>query len=387
MKNQIIERFPGIACAWVNAAGEYAEEYFGFADIENKVVVDENTIFPACSISKFITALCVMKLHEQKLIDIDKPANLYLKQWKLRMSDGNESSATIRAILCHTAGILDGEDAFYGLRRGDSEITLIDILDGKTSYNNRPACSEKNPGTAFEYSDAGYCVLQLLVQEISQKPFEDFAKEMEDNDLQSFDDTIVNTLKGKKLVYQIEELSFYHFSRRLHGTENDVTGCNLKDLLLAKNIFSDFLMDHGIVFALNGESIDTIYKGQHVHWKKRINGDPYYMLSRLGSNGEIGDYCFNGLAFKDAILNNIYSRSLFYCPEIITQLSECLRCPSLEEDYSNNSDYYLYEYRVPINQVLFDAHDDYTIPQKQEYFICRIAERLHELITWEMLCN
>ena len=178
MKNQIIERFPGIGCVWVNAAGEYAEEYFGFADIENKVVVDENTIFPACSISKFITALCVMKLHEQKLIDIDKPANLYLKQWKLRMSDGNESSATIRAILCHTAGILDGEDAFYGLRRGDPEITLTDILDGKTSYNNRPACSEKNPGTAFEYSDAGYCVLQLLVQEISQKTFEDFAKEM-----------------------------------------------------------------------------------------------------------------------------------------------------------------------------------------------------------------
>lgn len=178
MKNQIIERFPGIGCAWVNAAGEYAEEYFGFADKENKVVVDENTIFPACSISKFITALCVMKLHEQKLIDIDKPVNLYLKQWKLRTAEGNESSATIRAILCHIAGILDGEDAFYGLRRGDPEITLIDILDGKTSYNNRPACSEKNPGTAFEYSDAGYCVLQLLVQEISQKPFEDFAKEM-----------------------------------------------------------------------------------------------------------------------------------------------------------------------------------------------------------------
>ena len=178
MKNQIIERFPGIGCAWVNAAGEYAEEYFGFADKENKVVVDENTIFPACSISKFITALCVMKLHEQKLIDINKPANLYLKQWKLRTSEGNESNAPIRAILCHTAGILDGEDAFYGLRRGDPEITLIDILDGKTSYNNRPAYSEKNPGTAFEYSDAGYCVLQLLVQEISQKPFEDFAKEM-----------------------------------------------------------------------------------------------------------------------------------------------------------------------------------------------------------------
>ena len=177
MKDQIIKRFPGIGCAWVNSEGKEGSEYFGFADKGKQIRIDENTIFPACSISKFVTAICVMKLHEQKLIDIDKPVNQYLGQWKLHTPDGNESNATIREILCHTAGILDGEDAFYGLRCGDPEISLMDILDGKTSYNNRPARSEKNPGTAFEYSDAGYCVLQLLIQEVSNKPFEDFAQE------------------------------------------------------------------------------------------------------------------------------------------------------------------------------------------------------------------
>ena len=177
MKDQIIKKFPGISCAWIDAAGKEGSEYFGFADKEMQIHVDENTIFPACSISKFITAICIMKLHEQKLIDIDKPVNQYLEQWKLRTPDGTESTATIREILCHTAGILDGEAAFYGLRRGNPEISLIDILDGKTSYNNRPARSEKNPRTAFEYSDAGYCVLQLLIQDVSKKPFEDFAKE------------------------------------------------------------------------------------------------------------------------------------------------------------------------------------------------------------------
>ena len=177
MREQIFKRFTGISCAWLDPNGKEESEYFGFADKEKQIRVDENTIFPACSISKFITAICVMKLHEQKLIDIDKPVNQYLGQWKLRSSDGTESNATIREILCHTAGILDGEDAFYGLRRGDPEISLMDILDGKTSYNNRPARSEKNPGTAFEYSDAGYCVLQLLIQEVSNKPFEDFAQE------------------------------------------------------------------------------------------------------------------------------------------------------------------------------------------------------------------
>ena len=69
LKRQIIQRFPGISYAWVNAANKEAAEYFGFADKESHTLVDENTVFPACSISKFITALCVMKLHEQKTID------------------------------------------------------------------------------------------------------------------------------------------------------------------------------------------------------------------------------------------------------------------------------------------------------------------------------
>ena len=178
MKQQIIDRFPGISCAWADTAGKETTEYYGFADMESHTYVDGETIFPACSISKFITAICVMRLHEQKLIDIDMPVNRYLRQWKLLTVDGSESDADIRSILCHTAGILDGEDAFYGLRRGDPEISLTDILEGRTSYNNRPARAEKPQGTAFEYSDAGYCVLQLLAQEVTHKPFDDITREL-----------------------------------------------------------------------------------------------------------------------------------------------------------------------------------------------------------------
>ena len=178
MKQQIIGRFPGTGCAWVDAEGKEAAEYYGFADRENRTAVDENTIFPACSISKFITAICVMKLHERKLADIDMPVNQYLRQWKLLTADGKESAASIRSVLCHTAGIQDGEDAFCGLRRGDPEISLTDILEGKTLYNNRPARAEKPQGTAFEYSDAGYCVLQLLVQDVTCQAFDDAARKI-----------------------------------------------------------------------------------------------------------------------------------------------------------------------------------------------------------------
>lgn len=58
-------RFPGISCAYRDAAGREILKFSGDADKENGIRVDGNTVFPACSISKFITALTVMKLQEQ----------------------------------------------------------------------------------------------------------------------------------------------------------------------------------------------------------------------------------------------------------------------------------------------------------------------------------
>lgn len=177
MLDQMINRFPGISCAYVDVTGEVTTEYYGYADKDKIILVDENTVFPACSMSKFVTAICLMRMYEEKLIDIDTPLNNYLKQWKLLTIDKNESTATIRSIMSHTAGIVDGDDSFYGLRPGNPEISLMDILEGKTFYNNRPVREEKPEGTAFEYSDAGYCVLQLLVQDVTNKSFEDVVQE------------------------------------------------------------------------------------------------------------------------------------------------------------------------------------------------------------------
>lgn len=178
MKEQITERFPGIGCAWMDETGNIATEYVGFADREKQIAVDQSTIFPACSISKFITALCVMQWHEQMKIDIDRPVNVYLDQWKLRTQDGKESDTTIRALLCHTGGVIDGEEAFYGLRWYDAQVTLMDILEGRTAYNPRATRSEKPHGTAFEYSDAGYCVLQMLIEEVAKDEFAKVAQKM-----------------------------------------------------------------------------------------------------------------------------------------------------------------------------------------------------------------
>ena len=178
MVEDIIKGFPGVSSACVGPTGEIKYESYGFSDRENEIRVEEGTVFPACSISKFITAICVMKLTEQGIIELDKPVNSYLVGWKLRDLNGDESHVSIRCLLCHTAGILDGEDGFYGHRITHKAIGVVDILEGTTAYNNRPTVVERTPGTVFEYSDAGFCVLQLLLEDVSGKGFADLAREL-----------------------------------------------------------------------------------------------------------------------------------------------------------------------------------------------------------------
>ena len=160
----IKKRFPGISCAYRDIAGTVTTRCFGFADKEANVPVDENTAFPACSISKFITAICVMKEYEQGHIDIDKPINLYLRKWKFLTPSGNESAAPLRSFLSHTSGIIDGEDGFYGLRRCDPPVSLLDVLDGKTSYNNRPSLENNPYGNQFEITRHFFAIWHFVLQ-------------------------------------------------------------------------------------------------------------------------------------------------------------------------------------------------------------------------------
>ncbi len=175
---ELMKIFPGISCAYIDKNGSVEYECYGVADKGSNIKTDVNTIFPACSISKWITAICVMRLNEQDILDIDKPVQPYLSPWKIRDVNGKECDVTLRHLLSHTSGIHDGENGFYGHRRTDKDISIPDILNGVTGYNNKAARVEQTPGSSFEYSDAGFCVIQLILENVTGKSFEELAREL-----------------------------------------------------------------------------------------------------------------------------------------------------------------------------------------------------------------
>lgn len=139
--------------------------------------MDAETVFHACSITKLVTALLVMRLYEERKLDIDCDVDGYLKRWKIPYEKMVTPKVTLRHLLSHTSGIKDGENGFCGYRKRMNWISLETILSGNSFYNLPKAVVSDIPGSVFAYSDAGYCVLQMVIEDVLNVPFQEAAKE------------------------------------------------------------------------------------------------------------------------------------------------------------------------------------------------------------------
>ena len=82
---------------------------FGYADIENKEEINEDTIFQIASISKTITGTAAMQLYEKGKLDLDQDINTYLP-FKIINPYHPGVPITARMLLTHTSSILDNWD-------------------------------------------------------------------------------------------------------------------------------------------------------------------------------------------------------------------------------------------------------------------------------------
>jgi hypothetical protein len=104
---QALDRWPsaGLAVAVVRDGALAWFHGHGLADIAGQVPITEDTVFRIGSITKIFTAIAVMQLWEQGLVDLDAPANDYLHSFRLVPMKPNMRPATLRHLLTHTAGV------------------------------------------------------------------------------------------------------------------------------------------------------------------------------------------------------------------------------------------------------------------------------------------
>ncbi|MFB1051498.1 serine hydrolase domain-containing protein [Paraliobacillus sp. JSM ZJ581] len=145
---------------------------YGYLEVKSNREVKETSIFSACSISKFLTGVTAIKLIKRGLLDLDKNVNERLATWKIPENEFTiNKKVTVRNLLSHQSGIKDPEGSFSELNSDIGVPSMVELLEGKTLYCKNPIEVQCEPESEFDYSDAGFCIIQQLIEDVTEKPF------------------------------------------------------------------------------------------------------------------------------------------------------------------------------------------------------------------------
>ena len=145
---------------------------------------DDATLFQACSISKPITALAIMRLVERGELSLDSTISKLLPADTLAiLLEGSPASQktliegiTVAQVMSHTAGL--SVHGFGGYSSLDRIPSGTEILRGRAPVNNLRVRLELLPGLAFSYSGGGSTVLQIILETLMGKTFPDLMQDL-----------------------------------------------------------------------------------------------------------------------------------------------------------------------------------------------------------------
>lgn len=184
-------RFPGTQLV-VHRRGKLVHSSVqGFADLERKVAVKDDTIFRIYSMTKPLTSVAFMMLVEEGRVALDEPVHKYIPEWtNLGVFQAGVWPAFLTRpptrpmlivdLMRHTSGLTYGfqqrsnVDAAYREKKiGEVEKAgmLQSMIDDLAQIP-----LEFSPGEAWNYS-VSTDVIGYLIGKISGKPFETFLKE------------------------------------------------------------------------------------------------------------------------------------------------------------------------------------------------------------------
>jgi CubicO group peptidase (beta-lactamase class C family) len=177
---EALNRWPsaGLAVAVIREGEPPRFHTFGVADVASGQPITEQTVFRVGSLTKTFTAIAIMQLWEQGLIDLDAPANTYLSTFQIVPADPQLRPATVRHLLTHTGGV--------GYWRRFSDLLHPTLGSGVQAHRPAPSLrvyyrrglpQEIQPGTKWVYSNHGFAALGQIVEDVTGQPLADYLRE------------------------------------------------------------------------------------------------------------------------------------------------------------------------------------------------------------------
>lgn len=139
-------------------------------------VPDTNTLFQAASLSKPIASIAALQLVDNNKVTLDAPVNQYLKTWQIPENEfTREMPVTLRHLLSHRAGTTI--HGFKGYMSSAGIPSSVQIVTGTPPANTQPVEVNQVPGSGYRYSGGGYQIAQLLIEDVTTKPYAQHVKD------------------------------------------------------------------------------------------------------------------------------------------------------------------------------------------------------------------
>jgi CubicO group peptidase (beta-lactamase class C family) len=138
----------------------------GFSDVENRVATTAESSYRLASVTKPMTAVCVLKLAEEGRLDLDAEVQKYVpsfprKPWPV----------TVRQLLAHLGGISHYRDLAAEQHFREPKNTA----EALAVFRDFDLVAE--PGTRFSYSSYGYVLLGAIIEGATGKPYGEVMRE------------------------------------------------------------------------------------------------------------------------------------------------------------------------------------------------------------------
>lgn len=136
---------------------------YGWRNASSQIPNDSNSIYQLGSITKTFTAAAILQLQEEKKISVTDKVSQYLPNYP------NGNQITIEQLFAHTSGIYDYKGVLYS--KDSLEFTQpVSKERVLSTFRDKPL--RHKPGHEVAYTNSGYFLLGLIIEKITQQPFE-----------------------------------------------------------------------------------------------------------------------------------------------------------------------------------------------------------------------
>ena len=154
---------PGASLLVIKDGKPIVRRGYGMGDMEHHVPATPATNYRLASVSKQFTAAAILLLAEDGKLKLDDP----VRRWLPSLPE-NTAAVTLRHLLTHTGGLVDYEDLIPpGTAAQVSDADVLRML------SSAPA-TYFAPGSAYRYSNTGYVLLGLVMEQASGQRLQDF---------------------------------------------------------------------------------------------------------------------------------------------------------------------------------------------------------------------